>query len=291
MFFNANSNNEPMTNLKQLPLVISLLFFSLISMAQQDKPDCKDAEPAYLGRMNGFYLSNCQTSEYKEHEFFYRAIGGKSVRLKKAGEYRRLMYEKDKSASRNVSGDQIRANYANAILKIKGKSLSENNTFFSFIVNGNEVFLQVENAVDSDDKGYDIFMIEVKAMKQEIEFSIKEGIEKDGKIALYGILFDTGKSEIKPESAETLKQITDYLNANPAVRIIVAGHTDNTGTYTGNMTLSKARAESIKTYLSGTGKISASRMIAEGVGQVCPVSSNDTEEGRKLNRRIEIVKQ
>jgi outer membrane protein OmpA-like peptidoglycan-associated protein len=74
------------------------------------------------------------------------------------------------------------------------------------------------------------------------------------------------------------------------VKIIVVGHTDNTGTYANNMTLSKARAESIKNYLINIGKITSSRLISEGVGQVCPVSSNSTEEGRKLNRRVEIVK-
>jgi outer membrane protein OmpA-like peptidoglycan-associated protein len=71
----------------------------------------------------------------------------------------------------------------------------------------------------------------------------------------------------------------------------VVGHTDNTGSYEGNMTLSKARAESIKSYLITNSKISASRLLSEGVGQVCPVASNATEEGRKKNRRVEIVKQ
>jgi outer membrane protein OmpA-like peptidoglycan-associated protein len=213
------------------------------------------------------------------------------VRLRKAGDFRRIFYSKDKNDPRAVSGDQIRLNYANAVKKIKGKGLSEKNTFYTFTANGNEVFMAIEHADDTDDKGYNVVIVEVKSMKQEVEFSLKEGIEKDGKVALYGILFDVGKSDIKPESAETLKQITAYLNDNPAIKIIVAGHTDNTGTFEGNMTLSKARAESIKTYLVTTGKIATSRVISAGVGQVCPVSTNDTEEGRKLNRRVEIVKQ
>ena len=276
--------------MKQMQLLIILALYSMICLGQTDNPDCKDSEPSYIGRMKGFFLKSCISSEYKEHEFFYHATDGKSVRLKKAGEFRHLAYEKDKNDPRKVSGDQIRANYANAVLKIKGKPLSNDNSFFSFMANGNEVFMKIENAVDDDDKGYDVYIIEVKAMNQEIEFSLQEGIEKDGKVALYGILFDVSKSEIKPESAETLKQITDYLNANPSVKIIVVGHTDNTGTYANNMTLSKARAESIKNYLISIGKITSSRLISEGVGQVCPVSTNATEEGRKLNRRVEIVK-
>ncbi len=268
-----------------------ILFSFLVSYSQTDKPACKSAEPSYLGRMKGFYIHNCELSEYKEHEFFYHALDGKSVRLRKAGEFRRINYSKDKNDPRAVSGDQIRLNYANAIMKIKGKGLSGRNTFFTFTANGNEVFMAIEDADDSDDKGYNVVLVEVKPMNQEVEFSMKEGIDKDGKVALYGILFDVAKSDIKPESAEMLKQIIAYLNENPSIKIIVAGHTDNTGTFEGNMTLSKARAESIKNYLVATGKIAASRLIAAGVGQACPVSTNDTDEGRKLNRRVEIVKQ
>jgi outer membrane protein OmpA-like peptidoglycan-associated protein len=120
---------------------------------------------------------------------------------------------------------------------------------------------------------------------------MKEAIDKDGKARLYGILFDVGKSEIKPESSEALKQITDYLTTNQTIKVIIVGHTDNSGTYSNNMTLSKARAESIKNYLITKSKIAASRLLSEGVGQVCPVSNNNTEDGRKLNRRVEIVKQ
>ncbi len=272
-------------------ILITFLFFSLASYSQTDKADCKNIEPSYLGRMKGFFIKACSSSEYKEHEFFYHGLDGKSVRVKKAGEFRRINYEKDKNEPRTVSGDQIRLNYANAVTKIKGKCLSLKNTFFSFTDNGDEVFMAIENADDADDKGYNVVIVVVKSMKQEVEFTLKEGIDKDGKVALYGILFDVGKSEIKPESAETLKQITGYLNDNPSVKIIVAGHTDNTGTFDGNMNLSKARAENIKNYLVSTGKIDPSRLIAAGVGQACPVSSNDTEAGRKLNRRVEIVKQ
>jgi outer membrane protein OmpA-like peptidoglycan-associated protein len=262
--------------MKKTALLIAILYISQFSFGQTDKPACKSIEPSYMGRMNGFYIDNCESSEYKEHEFFYHGFDGNSVRLRKAGEFRRIFYAKDKNEPRAVSGDQIRLNYANAIKKIKGKCLTDRNNFFTFTANGNEVFMAIENADDSDDRGYNVVLVEVKAMNQEVEFSLKEGIDKDGKVALYGVLFDVAKSDIKPESAETLKQITAYLNENPAIKIIVAGHTDNTGTFDGNMTLSKARAESIRNYLVTTDKIAASRLIAAGIGQACPVSTNDT---------------
>jgi len=271
-------------------LLLLLILNALLASAQTDKPGCKEIEPVYMNRMQGFYLNSCEFSEYKDVEFFYVGLDGKSVRIRKAGEYRRLSYAKDKNETRKVSGDQIRLNYSNAVVKIKGKSLAKNNSYFSFTNNGNEVFMKIDDAEDSDDRGFLITIIEVKNMQQDIVMTIQESIENDGKAALYGIQFDVAKSTIKPESAEALKQITDYLNANPSVKIIIVGHTDITGDFISNMTLSKERAESIKTYLITNSKIDKSRLQSDGVGPLCPVSTNATEEGKKLNRRVEIVK-
>ena len=113
---------------------------------------------------------------------------------------------------------------------------------------------------------------------------MSEGIDRDGKIALYGILFDVGKSVIKPESAPALQIVIDYLIANPGVRIYVVGHTDNTGLFASNITLSKARAKAVKEYPVTKGKIAATRLGSEGVGSLCPVATNTTEEGKALNR-------
>jgi outer membrane protein OmpA-like peptidoglycan-associated protein len=268
-----------------------LTLCSVLGSAQTDKPGCKEIEPVYMNRMPGFYLNSCEFSEYKDIEFFYEALDGKSVRVRKAGEYRRLSYSKDKIETRKFSGDQIRLNYANAITKIKGKSLSNNNTFFTYSNNGNVVFMRIDDAVDSDDQGFLITIIEEKGMKQDIVMTMQEAIENEGKATLYGILFDVGKSTIKPESAVALNQITEYLNKNPEVKIIIVGHTDITGNFLSNITLSKERAESIKSYLIANGKIAGSRLQSDGVGPLCPVSTNSTEDGRKLNRRVEIVKQ
>jgi outer membrane protein OmpA-like peptidoglycan-associated protein len=182
-------------------------------------------------------------------------------------------------------------NYNNAVLKINGSALDDRKTMFMASMNGKEIYIKVHTAANSTDAGsYRVEVLEVDVMEQNITIDMQEAIDRDGKAALYGILFDVGKSEIKPESAEALKQIIDYLNTNPKVNIIVVGHTDNTGTYANNVLLSKARAESVRNYLINTAKIDASRLMFEGAGQFCPVSTNSTEEGRKLNRRVEIVK-
>ena len=274
-------------------LTIFLTFFALVSYAQDvhDAERCKGSEPAYISRMPGFYVSDCRNSDYNDVEFIYY-VSGKAKKINNGGKYYRIFYFKNEDETRKFSSAQINQNYNNAVLKVKGLALDDRKTTFSASINGKEVYIQVNTADNSTDaKNYNIEVVEVESMQQDIVVNMEEAIEKDGKVTLYGILFDLGKSDIKPESAEALKQITDYLNANPTVKIVVVGHTDNTGTYASNITLSKARAESVRNYLINTGKIAPPRMMSEGAGQYCPVTTNATEEGRKLNRRVEIVKQ
>lgn len=269
-----------------------MLVFLAISMAgfAQDKKGCDTIEPSYLQRLPGFSISDCKYSEYFEKEFVYY-VKGKALKLKKGGVYREIWYTKNSGENRNVSSDQVLLNYNNAILKNSGKVLADNKTLMTASINGKEVVLQIPSSNSANVGSYQVFIMEVAEMQQEIELNLEEAIDRDGKAALYGILFDTGKSDIKPESADALQMITAYLNANPTVKIIVVGHTDNTGNYESNITLSKARAESVKNYLVTTGKIETSRLKTEGAGQFCPVATNTTEEGKKLNRRVEIVKQ
>jgi outer membrane protein OmpA-like peptidoglycan-associated protein len=119
---------------------------------------------------------------------------------------------------------------------------------------------------------------------------LKANILKDGHMAVYGIYFDTGKSDIKPESAETLKEIATLLQKNPSLQIYVVGHTDNVGNLKDNIELSQKRAEAVVNELITKYKVSSTSLQAQGVGPLAPVATNDTKEGRELNRRVEIVK-
>ncbi len=281
--------SKPLVALKVLFAIF--IFVTSLTAFAQDTPRCSNAEPTYINRMPGFYISDCKNSDYNDAEFVYY-VQGKALKINKGGKYYDVSYRKSESETKKFSSAQINQNYFNAVLEIKGTALDDKKSLFSASIDGKEVYLKVHTAANSSDaSSYRIEVVEVAAMKQNIAINLREAIERDGKAALYGILFDVGKSDIKPESAEALKQITDYLNANPTVNIIIVGHTDNTGTYAGNITLSKTRAESIKNYLINTSKIAASRLMAEGVGQLCPVTTNNTEDGRKQNRRVEIVKQ
>jgi OOP family OmpA-OmpF porin len=110
-------------------------------------------------------------------------------------------------------------------------------------------------------------------------------------VAVYGINFDTGKSAIKPESAQAIGEIAKLLTADPSLKLFVVGHTDNVGGVDSNIKLSQDRAEAVLQTLVRDHAIAPARLRASGCGPFAPVASNDTEEGRAKNRRVELVKQ
>jgi len=111
-----------------------------------------------------------------------------------------------------------------------------------------------------------------------------------GRIALYGILFDTDKAEIKPQSKATLEEIAKFLRANSAMALVVAGHTDAQGAFDYNVALATRRATAVVTALVQQHGIAASRLTPFGAGMAAPLASNDDESGRSKNRRVELVK-
>jgi outer membrane protein OmpA-like peptidoglycan-associated protein len=117
-----------------------------------------------------------------------------------------------------------------------------------------------------------------------------QAIGSTGKVALYGILFDFDRADIKPESKPTLEEIAKFLRANPGLGLIVAGHTDSQGGFDYNVELSRRRAAAVVAALTRDHGIAAARLTPFGVGPAAPVASNDTEEGRAKNRRVELVK-
>ena len=106
-----------------------------------------------------------------------------------------------------------------------------------------------------------------------------------------GIFFDFNKADLKPESKPALDELTKLLRANPSLRVWVVGHTDNVGSFDSNMKLSKDRADAVAKALSGKYGIAGERLKPHGVASLSPVATNETEEGRAKNRRVELVKQ
>ena len=106
-------------------------------------------------------------------------------------------------------------------------------------------------------------------------------------VILRGVIFETGKSALKPESFTVLDIVAQSLNANSDIRIEVAGYTDNTGAATTNIRLSQARASAVRSYLASKG-VAPDRMIAKGYGAANPIATNTTAAGRQQNRRVEL---
>ena len=111
-----------------------------------------------------------------------------------------------------------------------------------------------------------------------------------GKVDIYGILFDTDKTELKPESRGTLEEVASLLKSDPSLKLEVGGHTDNTGAADHNMKLSLGRAAAVVDALVGTYGIDKLRLQPKGYGDTRPVAPNDTDDGRAKNRRVELRK-
>lgn len=120
---------------------------------------------------------------------------------------------------------------------------------------------------------------------------IAQALTRDGRAAIYGVLFDTDRAEIRQESKPQLDEMGAFLQQNPKVKVYVVGHTDNQGKLDYNLSLSQRRAEAVVAALTGQHGIAAGRLIGKGVANLAPVASNDSEEGRAKNRRVELVVQ
>ena len=104
------------------------------------------------------------------------------------------------------------------------------------------------------------------------------------------VLFDTEKAEIKPGAAEALQQITGSIGQRYGTsQVRVMGFADSRGDKSYNRELSEKRAEAVKSYLVGNGKIEAARVSVEPMGEAMPVATNATATGRQENRRVEIA--
>lgn len=139
-----------------------------------------------------------------------------------------------------------------------------------------------------------VHIIEPKPREQKMVVvkadEMARSIGSTGRVALYGIFFDTAKADLKPESNPTLTEIAGLLNADPKLAVLIVGHTDNQGAYDYNLDLSRRRAEAVVKALTTGFRADAKRLRAAGVGMLAPAASNYAEDGRAKNRRVEVVK-
>ncbi|HSL88845.1 MAG TPA: OmpA family protein, partial [Ignavibacteriaceae bacterium] len=135
-------------------------------------------------------------------------------------------------------------------------------------------------------------IIDEEGFKQSLTFGadeLKAALDQNGKVILHGILFDLDKVTLKQDSEKQLSNIVTLLIKYPDLKLEIQGHTDDQGKDDYNMNLSKNRAETVSNYLQLFG-IDIKRLVTKGYGESKPIASNETEEGRAQNRRVELIK-
>ncbi|HUI30327.1 MAG TPA: OmpA family protein [Candidatus Acidoferrales bacterium] len=273
--------------MKKLMFIAVLSLFGFIpSYAQQDAEGCKDHP--LLSRLPGFSIEECKRS-YDQAEFY--DAQGEPVQYE--GNLTVIKYNNVGSPSDPPSMFQILRNYENAIKKIGGTKVFNDNITGCFVFKKDSLEYKIKvccyGTYSDHDIVYELDVLEMAAMKQEIVANdILEALNNNGHIAL-NILFDTGKSTIKPESQSIVDEIYKTLNENPGLKVSIEGHTDNVGDPALNKKLSEDRASAVMNALIAKG-IDKSRLLSAGWGDTKPIADNSTDDGRAKNRRVEIVK-
>lgn len=127
-------------------------------------------------------------------------------------------------------------------------------------------------------------------METVVTSAMGQGLDREGRVALYAIQFETAKADVRPESQAQLRELVSFLRGAAATKVLMVGHADKLTGVDYNLELSRRRAQAVVTALKAAG-ILGTRMTPQGVGMAAPLASNDTEEDRAKNRRVELVKQ
>ena len=162
----------------------------------------------------------------------------------------------------------------------------------NFVVRQNKTWISVEFNGNLDGF-YEVILVEVPLTQDVVAnaAALTSGLNGSGHIVVSGIHFDTGKSDVKADSAPALVEIVKMLQQDAKMKIYVVGHTDNVGVLATNLDLSRRRAAAVVQMLVTQYHVAADRLQAFGAGPYAPVASNDAEDGRTQNRRVELVKQ
>lgn len=237
----------------------------------------------------------------RAHWRFHDKAGADTLDIITEVNYKRLsltIRQSKDGGSEELTGQQIDMDWTKPVKQ----ALWLQNGRMRYYVNGQRVMdvnqivlpelgkieVYVSGPGDNDKTGYVGFQF-ARFAESTPDFS--KVLMSSGRYVTRGILFDTDSDRIKPESAPVVRMIAKGLEANPALKLLIEGHTDSTGDADHNLDLSKRRAEALKAILVAQFKIDASRLTTAGLGATKPVDTNDTPQGRSQNRRVELVKQ
>jgi outer membrane protein OmpA-like peptidoglycan-associated protein len=276
---------------RTLLVALAALTITSTTFGQTDRPGSKDFPG--VSRLPGYSIDGYRDLAFDSFSFPV-TNSGRTTQVPVEGHYCQIEYLRNPSMG-PVSGLQVKRNYQNAATAKGGKVLFDDgpqgqDTTFVLTKPDSEIWVLVHI---SSPMVYYLNIVEKQAMKQEVAIdaaAMASSIADSGSVAIYGINFDTAKSDIKPESEPAIDEIAKLLTNNPTLKVYIVGHTDMVGDAASNVRLSQARAQSVITALVSKHGIAAARLIAFGAGPYAPIASNETDEGRAKNRRVELVK-
>jgi outer membrane protein OmpA-like peptidoglycan-associated protein len=232
---------------------------------------------------------------FRNYKQEFQRLGIDTVYEKAAGQHGWFGPTFDKIAE-EVGVAQILAYNEDEERIVVGKSHDAQPNYFVVFVSAYKDGIIPERLEGKVEKGQplaQIVVVTADVMEKKMAFvnadDMKQSIRDSGKVALYGLYFDTDKDVVKIESQPTLAEIAKLFKSDPNLKLHVVGHTDNQGKSDYNLDLSRRRAQKVVAELTTKYGIAAARLDAFGAGLYSPVASNTAEAGRAKNRRVELV--
>ncbi len=280
--------NPMMISRAAVALVALLVAAPGLAAQQQDARGCQDHP--LITRMPNYWIHHCPEKEFDAYAF---TVGPNKKTETVEGQFWNLSYYPQATLKPVPSELQIQRNFENAITQQGGTLVHSERSRHTFKLDqgGQEIWIELTTEFTGK---YGFTIVQKAGMTQDIVVDaagLAKGLAAAGHMAVAGILFDTGESTIKAESAAAIAEVAKLLQGDPALKVFVVGHTDTVGSVESNLTLSQARAEAVVQALVRDHGVAAARLRAHGCGPFAPVATNDTDEGRARNRRVELVKQ
>jgi OOP family OmpA-OmpF porin len=270
-----------LSGIKFLCLSLLILTSGICSAQQaQDKEGCK--ESPLISRFPESIITDCK--DMADDSFTFTTDKGKQ---KVEGEFHMIVFKFPSTASKA----QVVRNMNTAMRRAGYTMVYDSGDYGDFTGRMGKTWFQIE--IGGGGAIRETIVKEI-TLTQDVVANAAElsaSLTTSGHSVVNGILFDTGKAEVKPESAAALQEVVKLLQQDPKLRIYVVGHTDNVGALAANLELSKRRAAAVVQVLTAQFGVAAARLEPFGAGPCAPIASNETEDGRSSNRRVEIVKQ
>ncbi len=273
-------------------LSIFLIMSSLTVFAFQDN---EKLEHPVIKPMPG---ANLIARSSKHESYFTLKLrvkeGSKRVTKEVSGEYWRLRYEMLDSSGekrKSISRGEIVGNYISAALEKGGTEHSKGSNYLVFSVPRKDGGITWAKLIVAS-ADYTLEIIDEKPLVPVLSFGaeeLKKALDSEGRIAVYGLNFAVDSDRLQLGAEKVLAEVVKLMTLYPDLKIEIQGHTDNTGAAQHNLDLSSRRAETVKKFMV-LYSIESSRLVSKGFGMTKPIESNDTEEGRAKNRRVELVK-